>query len=71
METKSGQILRRVLIGNRGKRLTVDEIIELSKLEEYSQGHHYFSKKGISEAFVCTRMVIFNNYSFIIFSFMI
>ena len=61
METNAGQILKRVLIGNRGKCLTVDEIIELSKKEEYSHGHHYYSKHGITEAFIHTRLLIFNN----------
>jgi len=61
LESNAGQILKRVLIGNRGKSLTVDEIIELSKKEEYSHGHHYYSRKGITEAFVHTRLVIFNN----------
>jgi hypothetical protein len=61
METKAGQILKQVLIGNRGKSLTVDEILELSKNEKYSQGHHLYSKTGITEAFVRTRLAIYHN----------
>jgi hypothetical protein len=57
----SEKILKRILESNKGVKLTVDQIIELSKKEEYHKGHHYYSKHGISEAFVRTRISIFAN----------
>ena len=50
----------RVLEDNRGKKLTVDDIIELSKKEEYSHGHHYFSVHGVSEAFIVNAIASFS-----------
>jgi len=54
--TVSETILERVLRGNRGRKLTVEDIIELSKKDEYSHSHHYYSKNGITEAFVYYRI---------------
>jgi hypothetical protein len=38
----------------------VEEILNLSKNEEYTMGHPYFSEHGVSEAFVRTRISIYS-----------